>query len=53
MVVAGLLLASLACSGIGIIMSAAVGAEWLMVGRWRRYVPALFVPAGAFLAWFF
>jgi len=50
--VAGLLLASLACSGIGIIMSAAIGAEWLMVGRWRRYVPMLFVPAGAFLAWF-
>jgi hypothetical protein len=50
--VAGLLLASLACSGIGIIMSAAIGVEWLMVGRWRRYVPILFVPAGVFVTWF-
>ena len=50
--VAGLLLAALACSGIGIITSAAIGLEWLLVRRWRPYVPILFVPAGLFLTWF-
>ena len=51
--VAALLLASMATSGIGIVVSVAVGLEWLLVARWRRFVPVLFVPAGVFLAWFF
>jgi hypothetical protein len=50
--VALLLLASLASSGIGIGMSIAVGVEWLLVDRWRRFVPILAVPACVFLAWF-
>ena len=51
--VAGLLLAALASSGFGIVMSVCVGAEWLMVKRWRRLTPILAIPAGLFLAWFF
>lgn len=51
-VVAGLLLAALASSGFGIVMSVAVGGEWLMVRRWRPFVPILLIPAGAFAAWF-
>ena len=50
--VAALLLAALASSGFGIVMSVAIGAEWVMVQRWRRFVPILLIPAGAFLAWF-
>jgi hypothetical protein len=50
--VAALLLAALASSALGIVMSVAVGAEWVMVQRWRRYVPILLIPAGAFVAWF-
>lgn len=50
--VAALLLASLACSGLGIAMSVAVGLEWLMTPRWRRYVLVLAVPAAAYGAWF-
>jgi hypothetical protein len=51
-VVAALLLASMATSGIGIVMSIAVGVEWLLVRRWRRFVPVLFIAAAVFLAWF-
>ena len=51
-VAAGLLLAALMSSAFGIVMSVAVGAEWVMVQRWRRFVPILFIPAAAFLAWF-
>ena len=50
--VAALLLASLATSGIGVVMSFAVGIEWLVDRRWRLYVPYLVVPAGVFLVWF-
>jgi len=50
--VAGLLLASLATSGIGVVMSFAVGIEWLVDRRWRLYVPYLVVPAGVFLVWY-
>lgn len=51
-IVAALLMAALASSGIGIAMSIAVGVEWLLVPRWRRYVPILAIPAGLFLIWF-
>ncbi len=51
-IVAALLMAALASSGIGIAMSIAVGVEWLLVSRWRRYVPTLAIPAGIFLLWF-
>ncbi len=50
--VAALLLASLACSGIGIAMSVAVGLEWLMTPRWRRFVLLLALPAAAYGVWF-
>jgi hypothetical protein len=50
--VAALLLASMASSSMGIVLSVAIGLEWLMVERWRKFVPALFVPAGAFVVWF-
>jgi hypothetical protein len=50
--VAVLLLGSLACSGIGIPMSVAVGLEWLMTARWRRFVPVLAIPAATYAVWF-
>lgn len=50
--VAILLLAALASSGFGIIMSFGVGLEWLVVRRWRRFTPILMIPAGLFLVWF-
>ena len=50
--VALLLLASLATSGIGIVMSVAVGIEWLLEPRWRRWVPTLVIPAGTYAAWY-
>ncbi len=50
--VAALLLVSLASSGTGLIVSVAVGVEWLADGRWRRYVPWLAIPAGAYVAWY-
>jgi hypothetical protein len=50
--VAALLLASLATSGIGVVMSFAIGVEWLADRRWRPYVPVLLVPAGIFLGWY-
>jgi hypothetical protein len=51
-VVAALLMAALMTSAIGIVMSVAVGVEWLMVPRWRRFVPILFIPAATYLVWF-
>jgi hypothetical protein len=51
-IVAGILLASLASSGVGLLMCVAVGTEWLLDPRWRRHLPALVVPAGAYLAWY-
>ena len=50
--VALLLLASLATSGVGVVLSFAVGIEWLVDRRWRAYVPYLVVPAAVFLAWY-
>jgi hypothetical protein len=50
--VAGLLLASLATSGMGVVMSFAVGVEWLVDRRWRLYVPYLVIPAAVFLIWY-
>lgn len=50
--VAGLLLAALATSGVGVVVAIAVGIEWLADRRWRPYVPYLVVPAAAFLAWY-
>ncbi len=50
--VALLLLASLATSGIGIVMSVAVGLEWILDRRWRRWLPILAVPAGVYGAWY-
>jgi hypothetical protein len=50
--VAMLLLASLATSGVGVVMSFAVGIEWLMDRRWRLYVPYLVVTAAMFLVWY-
>ncbi len=50
--VAVLLLASLATSGVGVVLSFAVGIEWLVDRRWRSYVPYLVVPATLFLAWY-
>lgn len=50
--VAGLLLASLATSGVGVVMAIAVGVEWLVDRRWRTYVPYLVLPAVVFLAWY-
>lgn len=51
-IVALLLLGSLATSGIGIVMSIAVGTEWLLDRRWRRWVPVLAAPAGVYLSWY-
>ena len=51
-IVAGLLLASLATSGIGVVMSFAVGIEWLVDRRWRPFVPYLVVPAATFMIWY-
>lgn len=50
--VALLLLASLATSGIGIVMSVAVGIEWLLEPRWRRWIPTLAIPAGTYAGWY-
>jgi hypothetical protein len=50
--VAILLLASLATSGVGVVLSLAIGIEWLVDRRWRLYVPYLVVPAMAFLLWY-
>ena len=50
--VALLLLASLASSGIGIAMSVAVGIEWLLEPRWRHWVPTMAIPAGTYAAWY-
>ena len=50
--VAMLLLASLATSGVGVVLSFAVGIEWLVDRRWRSYVPYLVVPAALYLAWY-
>lgn len=50
--VAALLLASLATSGIGIVMSIAVGVEWVLDARSRRFVPILGVPAAVYLGWY-
>ena len=47
-----LLLASLATSGVGVVMAIAVGVEWLVDRRWRSYVPYLVVPAAVFLVWY-
>ena len=52
LLVALLLLASLASSGVGLIMSVAIGTEWLVDRRWRRYLPYLVLPATAYLAWY-
>jgi hypothetical protein len=49
--VALLLLAALTCSSTGAVMCVAVGVEWVVDPRWRRYLPALLLPAGASLAW--
>ena len=51
-VVALLLLAALATSGVGVVVAIAIGVEWLVDRRWRPYVPYLVVPAAAFLAWY-
>ncbi len=48
---AGLLLGALMCSTIGVIVAIAVGLEWVLDARWRRLIPALFVPAGILVAW--
>ena len=50
--VAVLLLASLATSGTGIVMSIAIGVEWLLDARWRRWAPVLAVPAAGYIAWY-
>lgn len=50
--VALLLLAALATSGVGVVLAIAVGIEWLLRPRWRRYVPYLVVPAASFLTWY-
>jgi len=47
-----LLLASVATQGVGLFMCVAVGIEWLLDPRWRRYVIVLVIPAAAFLAWY-
>lgn len=52
LIVAALLLGSLASSSVGIAMSVAVGVEWLLDPRWRRWVPALAGPVLAWLAWY-
>jgi hypothetical protein len=49
--VAALLLASLASSGIGLVMSIAVGIVWLLDRPWRRCVPVLIAPAASYLTW--
>ncbi len=50
--VTGLLLLSLMASGAGIVMSIAVGLEWLVTARWRRAIPWLAIPAFSYLAWY-
>jgi hypothetical protein len=49
--VAALLMLALMSTGIGIVVATAVGIEWLIDRRWRRYVPILLVPAVLYLAW--
>jgi hypothetical protein len=49
--VAGLLMASLASSGIGVAVSVAVGLEWLFSVRWRRFIPLLLIPAALGAGW--
>ncbi len=50
--VVGLLLLSMASSGIGLVMSVVVGVDWLLDARWRRWVPVLAIPALVYLAWY-
>jgi hypothetical protein len=50
--VALLLIASMATSGIGLVMSVVVGVEWLLDARWRRWVPTLVIPAAVYLGWY-
>jgi hypothetical protein len=50
--VAGLLLASLATQGIGIVMAVVVGVAWLLNARWRRWIPVLAIPAAVYATWY-
>lgn len=51
-VVAGLLVLNLMSSGIGLLFFVAVGVEWLLEARWRRFVPILAAPAAAYAGWY-
>jgi len=50
-IVALLLLAAVMCSTIGVIVSIAVGVEWVMDRRWRDAITAMLLPAIILLAW--
>ncbi len=50
-IVASLLLAAVMCSTIGVIVTIAVGIEWLMDRRWRDAITAILLPAVVLLAW--
>lgn len=51
-VVVGLLLVNLMTSGTALLFCVAVGVEWLVDRRWRRWVPALAIPAATYLGWY-
>jgi hypothetical protein len=50
--IALLLTAALMTSGIGIVMSIAIGLEWALTARWRRFLPVLLGPAAVYGIWF-
>jgi hypothetical protein len=50
--VAGAILCSLMCSGVGLAFMVAIGAQLLADGQRRRFLLALTVPAATFLQWF-
>jgi hypothetical protein len=49
--IAGLLVVGLMSTGIGIVLAVAIGVEWIVDRRWRRYLPILVLPAGTYLLW--
>jgi hypothetical protein len=51
-VIALLLTAALMTSGIGIVMGIAIGIEWALTPRWRRFLPVLLGPAAVYGTWF-
>lgn len=49
--VGALLLAAIMCSTMGVILSIAVGIQWLLDRRWRGFVPVTMIVAAILLVW--